>query len=451
MASKKPYAVSTPGKVLLAGGYLILDRKHTGLVFALNARMHVIIKEQENSPSSATPQITVLSPQFVGAEWQYNVDGVVAVPFSHAASTARNPFVETTITYTLAYLQTHNISIGSTPIQITILADDGYYTQSQSTKPYGGRFSSFNVPLLSAHKTGLGSSAALVTALTAALLGFFHSLSVQTHKLEIHNLAQAAHCAAQGKVGSGFDVASAVYGSCLYRRFTPSRLAGIPQPSSPTFPSALQHIVEGADASIRLDAEISENAVIIPKHIKLLMCDVDCGSKTPGMVKKVLEWRAKNPEESDAHWSRIQESIDAISQDLTKLAHQEESNPNTDNNSSTDLLAHLQTTISQTRTHIRQMSEKSHVPIEPPSQTALLDACSAIPGVIGGVVPGAGGFDAIALLVEDKEDVVAGLRELADGWRDPEGVIGRVRVLDVRQEQEGLVVEEVGGYGGWLE
>lgn len=35
----------------------------------------------------------------------------------------------------------------------------------------------------------------------------------------IHNTAQLAHCAAQGKVGSGFDVSAAVWGSHLFRRF----------------------------------------------------------------------------------------------------------------------------------------------------------------------------------------------------------------------------------------
>lgn len=36
-----------------------------------------------------------------------------------------------------------------------------------------------------------------------------------------HNLAQFVHCLAQGKVGSGFDVSAAVFGSHLYRRFSP--------------------------------------------------------------------------------------------------------------------------------------------------------------------------------------------------------------------------------------
>lgn len=39
-----------------------------------------------------------------------------------------------------------------------------------------------------------------------------------------HNLAQFVHCLAQGKVGSGFDVSAAVFGSQLYTRFNPVRL-----------------------------------------------------------------------------------------------------------------------------------------------------------------------------------------------------------------------------------
>ena len=38
----------------------------------------------------------------------------------------------------------------------------------------------------------------------------------------VHRVAQLAHCLAQGKAGSGFDVAAAVFGSCSYRRFSPA-------------------------------------------------------------------------------------------------------------------------------------------------------------------------------------------------------------------------------------
>lgn len=71
-------AVSAPGKVLLAGGYLVLDRAYTGLVFGLSARIHVVVQDVEKSLDPQLSQIVVQSPQFRDAEWTYSyelVDG----------------------------------------------------------------------------------------------------------------------------------------------------------------------------------------------------------------------------------------------------------------------------------------------------------------------------------------------------------------------------------------
>jgi phosphomevalonate kinase len=62
-------AVSAPGKVLLAGGFLVLDRKHTALVFGLDARIHVHI--QRLTSSDISNHTVVRSPQFRDAEWVY--------------------------------------------------------------------------------------------------------------------------------------------------------------------------------------------------------------------------------------------------------------------------------------------------------------------------------------------------------------------------------------------
>lgn len=67
--SESVVAVSAPGKVLFAGGYLVLDRQHTGLVFGLDARIHVHVRWRP-SHNSAENHIAVASPQF-GAKWMY--------------------------------------------------------------------------------------------------------------------------------------------------------------------------------------------------------------------------------------------------------------------------------------------------------------------------------------------------------------------------------------------
>jgi phosphomevalonate kinase len=64
-------AVSAPGKVLLVGGYLVLDRAYTGLVFGLDARIHAVIQPIPTGAGIVLNEITVASPQFRRAVWNY--------------------------------------------------------------------------------------------------------------------------------------------------------------------------------------------------------------------------------------------------------------------------------------------------------------------------------------------------------------------------------------------
>lgn len=90
-------ALSAPGKVLLTGGYLVLDRDYTGTVFALDARIHAVVQQMKktrpgetagsdgqqniNKPVGSTEgeteaedMIVVRSPQFVNAVWEYKIE-----------------------------------------------------------------------------------------------------------------------------------------------------------------------------------------------------------------------------------------------------------------------------------------------------------------------------------------------------------------------------------------
>lgn len=70
-AESPTVACSAPGKVLLAGGYLVLDREYTGLVFGLDARIHVLVQNLPESEGLTFTDIIVRSPQFSDAEWRY--------------------------------------------------------------------------------------------------------------------------------------------------------------------------------------------------------------------------------------------------------------------------------------------------------------------------------------------------------------------------------------------
>lgn len=298
------------------------------------------------------------------------------------------------------------------------------------------KFTDFNVRLSEAHKTGLGSSAALVTAFTGALLSHYipftasnqFSITSKAGKAILHNLAQAAHCSAQGKVGSGFDVAAAVYGTCIYRRFSPSNLSSVDTPNTPSFAAKLVDCVE--QSTQKWDTEIQKDTISIPKGMALVMCDVDCGSSTPGMVKKVLEWRKQDPE-STLLWDRLQGWNEKLAEKLKKGSE-----------------AEIASAILGIRDFIQEMGGRSGVPIEPQEQTDLLDALTELEGVVGGVVPGAGGYDAVVILVKDDKETMERVEGFLVRWSEEKK--SNVKLLGVKGEMEGVKVESVTKYSQWL-
>lgn len=480
-------AVSAPGKVLLTGGYLVLDRKYTGTVLALDARIHIIVQQlprgkagrisardsagetnvkvdgdgSTNAEGTADEEngeevVIVRSPQFVDAVWEYRIQRIPnggGVKVDQVGDGPRNIFVEMSLNYSLTYVSYVAASKNFGSLAITILADNDYYSETAASQVFhtansGARFMNFGVRLQEAHKTGLGSSAALVTALVSSIV--VHR-TVQPEELpavrdKLHNLAQAAHCAAQGKVGSGFDVAAAVYGSCLYRRFSPEILSNVGEVGSPQFEERLFSVVEDLNADMPWDTESVDFGFKLPKGMQMVLCDVDCGSQTPGMVKKVLEWREQNRVDAEMIWTGLQRNNEKLRLELKRLAQSRGSIQNFDE---------VRELISKSRLWIKTMTKKSRVPIEPAVQTELLEALSELDGVVGGVVPGAGGYDAIALLIRDDPAVVEAIRGLITDWKssvedDFGGKIGKVRLLGVGYGSEGLRNEVSMRYSGWI-
>lgn len=371
----------------------------------------------------------------------------------------KNPFVETSLNYALTYISyvADSQDIGS--LSVTILADNDYYSdpgQATDQRREKSQFRDFGVTLQEAHKTGLGSSAALVTALVSALVVHrtMHPDDLIIARPKLHNLAQAAHCAAQGKIGSGFDVAAAVYGSCFYRRFSPTVLERVGEVGSPGFDERLFSTVEDLDREHPWDAECVDVGIKLPPGVQMVLCDVDCGSETPSMVRKVLGWRKQNRAEADALWNELQSNNDKLRYELRRLHHHHHRRRDPDEEAAArETIREL---LGRARRLLRSMTEKSGVPIEPRVQTELLDRVSELDGVIGGVVPGAGGYDAVALLVRDEPRVYKQLEEFLSGYQstvedDFGGRIERVRMLGVRQGPEGVRVErDLERYVAWL-
>lgn len=455
-------AISSPGKVLLAGGYLVLDPAYSGVVVSTSARFYTVVQDLDEATTVARAkadrpiEIRVRSPQFVNAAYTYlvsfDVDGVHVeqVADSASASFTKNKFVHLALQRTIALaieargagtLQ-NRLGYG---LDITIVGDNDFYSQraqltSRNLPPTLASLSQlppFNhtgVRLPEVHKTGLGSSAALITSLVSSLLVHLGvvardsfdndaeggTASASEGRRLAHNLAQYVHCLAQGKVGSGFDVSAAVFGSQLYTRFDPVVLGSLMKDESTN--EALLPVISPSNTAWNYRVEPFK----LPPLTRLMLADVDAGSDTPSLVGKVLKWRKEAATAANAHWGALDKVNHALSETLLKLSemHARDAttyakavkylstlqsvqwlaiNPNIPpaTQEMIDIFAEAHRLSEDVRAKMREMGKLSGVPIEPPEQTELLDACMSGAGVIGGGVPGAGGYDAIWLLVLD--------------------------------------------------
>lgn len=322
------------------------------------------------------------------------------------------------------------------------------------------------------HKTGLGSSAAMVASLIASILAHFGMVDLQydgetidlsqateSDKELIHRVAQFCHCLAQGKIGSGFDVSSATFGSQKYTRFDPSILELLLQTSINNMEKKkdsklyaltcdkkqyqclldtieLNNLLHHSKFNSRWDTK--HVPFQLPPLFHLFVADVDQGSNTPNMVRSVLKWREENKEEALQMWTKIDSlnlHIEVKFNELTTLSKRnmkeyrfaldclsrvssnEWSKFENGNNLFVSIrqnMLDLRQTFIKIRLLLKRMGKLAYdVPIEPDQQTQLLDATMDVPGCLIAGVPGAGGFDAIfSILFGDEKKVKTDVAKL---------------------------------------
>jgi phosphomevalonate kinase len=486
---------SAPGKILLAGGYLVLESPNVGLVIAVDKRFYTTVefmganmdntgtassKADDDSGNAAptdmltdTLSITVKSPQF-RQEWKYLYQkSLFTLTADESFNTSTNDFVEKTLRVSLLYLLSRihtdtdtdnsnaksNTILNATELLVTIRADNDFYslvphleerqldrslTSVHKLPPFLPATADADGKIL---KTGLGSSAALVTSLVAALChaGDSHDSinnDVDTNNTNrniiIHNLAQICHCHAQGKVGSGFDVSSACHGSHVYQRFPASILANLLtllDENDSSLSVDLRNLLLSTVESHTWTGGVTE-PLQLPGVLQVMLADVSGGSESPSMAKKVLAWRKEQQfaaAQSVPHWDdlvKINSSIVQLLQQIRDVSVSEEDKQtlaisnadsweaHTSNGSSVGhLLFQLHQAFQESRRHLKAMGDAASVPIEPAQQSSLADATLALPGVIACLVPGAGGYDALACVYINDDAVRQRIGKLWAEWQ----------------------------------
>jgi phosphomevalonate kinase len=136
--SDKTTLVSAPGKVLLAGGFLVLDPQYFGIVISTSARFYTLIRPLPTQSSSEGIRIKVQAAQFPKQEsvWEYDLSlsaGIELKPCSKKDE--GNKFVQLTIDcalrYALEVVGEEGVKKGlGSGVEIIVLADNDFYSQS---------------------------------------------------------------------------------------------------------------------------------------------------------------------------------------------------------------------------------------------------------------------------------------------------------------------------------
>jgi phosphomevalonate kinase len=507
MEDRKGVVVSAPGKVMIVGGYLVTHRPHPAYVLSASPRLLVSVEPLHKETEEGPLRVEVLSPQFA-SHYKFAVTLKDSSLLLKAVCPMQpNPFVEISLTYCLAV--GHAIlgaqlflRLLQRGLLVRIVAHRAFYatpapapsTSTASTNRDEG----------TTRKTGLGSSAALVSALCGAVLAYMGLVHIprktenndqrsdshteeeeeeEEEKIEeknkneqksdkefeakgeegstlsrpvigddgspvlglreVHNLAQFCHFKAQGKVGSGFDVSSAVYGSHVYTRFSPAVL----QSGSGT------EGTEGVDGKSLLELIRGDgwDSVVsplpLPSGLRLMLGDVNAGAKTPVMLSKVEAWRQSLQQQQQLegspwerlsvlnrrvikHFGKLQALISEDETQLQKAALLPASQWESEAGSLGKRLSKLRSTFLQVRAALKAMGQAAGVDIEPDSQTELANASMDLPGVLLAGVPGAGGMDALFVITlgEKAEELVQHF------WRN-RGVLP----LAVQEDNNGLL------------
>jgi phosphomevalonate kinase len=428
------YSARAKGKVLLFGGYLVLRQPNEGLVLAVNPSISCTARlgSFDQNVKSECLGIRWINPRFQNGE---NGDGelylfeirakrlllkdskgdfvtVVDRKGGIGGSMLHQWAIFNTFSYIIEALSNHaSISIKEGQlIEITCDSDDEFYSKIHCSDK----------------KTGLGSSASLVVSIVSCLIHYFGSIygskpfvfadvassnSELPLKRVIHMLSEWIHTSSQGGIGSGFDIAAALYGSICFQRAKPWDKGMLFTNGDFSIFSCIRNYNMEWDGCIR--------RFDLPRSWKLVLAELSIshGTKTPGMAKRVMEFFSGHAKGQE-YWNRLVECNVCIINLFTSIG-----SISTDSDTltapplevSSDMKERLKAACMSYRAVLKDISrELEEYPIEPEIISKLLDdTVENVPGIIMAGIPGAGGEDAIYCIIQD-ESV---LPILDDFWR----------------------------------
>lgn len=339
--SNTPITIKVPGKLMVAGEFAVLEPHHQLVVTAIDRFVYATIEESDQN------QLTLHDFQLENLAWEFSNHEVKI-----ASGDERLKFVRHAIKIALLYLQERSINPEPFSIEIKSELDDE-----------------------SGAKYGLGSSAAVVTAVVSAILHKFDSVKV--NKEILFKLASIAHVSVQGN-GSGADIAASSFGGFLqYASFQAEWLIDLYKNTN-----TIKEMLE-------IDwIYYSSTSIELPSEAYVCMGWTGKPASTGKLVHEVLKLKDGNPEQFRQFLEASEEAVENFLHGMKEAD-----------------ISSLMEGVKQNRNALRTVGKHANVEIETPLLGTLCDLAEQYGGT--GKPSGAGGGDCGIAFMPSKESAEA--------------------------------------------
>jgi len=356
-----------PGKVLLIGGYSILEKGNVGFVTTIDAYVHAFINTlPENTLILNAPDLGIFAKGHINAE-KFSIE--ISAP------------------------KEMNLAIKAIEIALKYLWSEGYKTSGFEITTKNDSAFSYVVERETnkVSKSGMGSSSAVTVAITSAILSAFTD---KVEREKIHKLSQLSHSLATGKVGSGFDIAAATYGSIKYKRYSPELIKNFPN----------EYSIYDIRKLINTEWDYEIERVELPHLFDNLIAHFpNSAAITTAMVSNVSDFKKNDPDEYNRiirsmnyHALKAIDALENIAKDIDIKYN----------------LTVFKDEFVLNRKYSKELGIKSNTNIEDDESTRLIDESERNSAFVA-KLPGAGGRDSIVALTLSKEDT----KKLSDFWK----------------------------------
>jgi phosphomevalonate kinase len=259
-----------------------------------------------------------------------------------------------------------------------------------------------NSPIFGAkdEKSGLGSSAAATVALIGLMMESA-GLPVKENREKIHRLAQLAHSMASGRVGSGFDVATSCFGTITYSR-DPKKApqAGI-SGTEAGFGKEIAALADKEWPGISAEPASLGGFDLMAFNIKGAKTSTVSSVKAMKRLAEYVPELYSNLVRSQAEGERM--VMEGLSKGDEGMVREGMHAARAANRRMTDW--------------VERVGMLRFDPIEPRQLGVLIDKAEEMEGVVAGRCPGAGGFDSVAFIVRKKSaGTIDKIRTLGKGF-----------------------------------